>query len=87
MRVILGMVDEIKASGEPGALPEALVDSFRATLTQKVWDEEKGEKMEVSQYIFHTVVSLLGNSKGDWSRVSDCDCIKLDLSISRADLL
>lgn len=29
------MVEEIKAGGEPGALPEALVDSFRATLTQK----------------------------------------------------
>ena len=35
-RVILGMVEEIKAGGEPSALPEALVDSFRATLTQKV---------------------------------------------------
>ncbi|CAN0161441.1 unnamed protein product, partial [Ectocarpus sp. 12 AP-2014] len=34
-RVILGMVEEIKAGGEPGALPASLVDSFRATLLEK----------------------------------------------------
>ena len=35
-RVILGMVEEIKAGGEPSPVPENLIDSFRATLTQKV---------------------------------------------------
>lgn len=35
-RVILGMVEEIKAGKEPSPLPTNLVDSFRATLTQKV---------------------------------------------------
>lgn len=35
-RVILGMVEEIKAGKEPSPLPTKLVDSFRATLTQKV---------------------------------------------------
>ncbi|CAM9463356.1 unnamed protein product [Pylaiella littoralis] len=34
-RVILGMVEEIKAGGEPSPLPTNLVDSFRATLTNK----------------------------------------------------
>ncbi|CAM9158816.1 unnamed protein product [Ectocarpus sp. 6 AP-2014] len=34
-RVILGMVEEIKAGGEPGALPASLIDSFRATLLEK----------------------------------------------------
>ncbi len=35
-RVILGMVEEIKAGKEPSPLPANLVDSFRSTLTQKV---------------------------------------------------
>lgn len=35
-RVILGMVDEIKAGGEPSPLPTNLIDSFRATLVEKV---------------------------------------------------
>lgn len=30
------MVEEIKAGGEPSPLPTNLVDSFRATLTNKV---------------------------------------------------
>lgn len=46
--MILGLVEEFRAGREPSAVPDTLIDSFRATLSQKVkWWQSVTLKAEV----------------------------------------